>query len=40
MEETARAKAWSQEGTWDNDGATLARVKESIREQSNTDSEK
>lgn len=40
VEWTSRAKAWSQEGVWDNEGAALARVKGPIREQSNTELEK
>lgn len=40
MEKTSRAKAWSEEGDGDNEGAALARVKGSIREQSNAELKK
>lgn len=40
MEKTSRAMTQSQEGAWDNEGDPLARVKESIREQSNREVEK
>lgn len=33
---TSREKAWSQAGSWDNIGDALNRVKESTREESNT----
>lgn len=40
MEKTSRVKAWSKEGDGDNEGAALARVRGSIREQSNAELKK